>query len=343
MQSSRFVTAAALVAVVVAAAATATVASATAPGKNGQIAFRRYFDQAHEWGAIFTINANGKGEQQVTQPPSNTLDDQPDWAPDGSRIVFERCASGTGCRVAAVRPDGSDLQYLTPQCSESAPGPDACLDIRGPAYSPDGTKIVFAWVTGPDKVFGDGSDQAEGMALDIMNADGTGRTQILKLGPYEADLNYAQFSPDGKRLVFEQHNSPLGKPSHGRAVFVVNVDGTGLQQVTPWALDAGDAPDWSPDGSLLVFRSYAETPAKQSQIYVARPDGSGLKQLTHFKQGTWVGSSSFSPDGKWITSGAMGKGGNADNYVMRRNGKAWRPITRTQAWDSAPDWGPRPA
>jgi TolB protein len=344
MQRSRFVTAAALVAVVVAAATAATVASATAPGKNGQIAFRRYFDPEHEkWGAIFTINANGKGEHQVTQPPRDTLDDQPDWAPDGSRIVFERCASDAGCRVATVRTDGSDLQYLTPQCSEAAPGPDTCLDIRGPAYSPDGTKIVFAWVTGPDKVFGDGSDQAEGMELDIMNADGTGRAQILKLGPYEADLNYAQFSPDGKRLVFEQHNSPLGKPSHGRAVFVVNVDGTGLQQVTPWALDAGDAPDWSPDGSLLVFRSYAETPTKQSQIYVARPDGSGLKPLTHFKKGTWVGSSSFSPDGKWITTAASGKGGNADTYVMRRNGKSWRPITWTQAWDSAPDWGPRPS
>jgi TolB protein len=344
MQSNRLVTAAALVAAVLVAATAATVASATTPGKNGQIAFRRFFDPQHEkWGAIFTINANGKGEHQVTQPPRDTRDDSPDWAPDGSRIVFERCPSNAGCRVASVRADGSDLQYLTPECSESAAGPDACLDIRGPAYSPDGQQIVFAWVTGPDKVFGDGNDQAEGMALDIMNADGTGRHQILKLGPYLADLNYAQFSPDGKRLVFEQHNSALGKPSQGRAVFVVNVDGSGLQQITPWAMNAGDAPNWSPDGSLLLFHSNVESAAKQAQIYVARPDGTGLRQLTHFKKGTWVGSSSFSPDGKWITSGAMGKGGKADVYAMRLNGKSWRPLTRTTAWDSAPDWGPRPA
>jgi TolB protein len=345
MQRNRLITAAALVAAVVAAATVVTVASATTPGKNGQIAFRRYFDPGHEkWGAIFTINANGKGEHQVTQPQRDTRDDSPDWAPDGSRIVFERCPSDAGCRVATVRPDGSDLNYLTPECSESAPpGPDTCLDIRGPAYSPDGTKIVFAWVTGPDKVFPDGSDQAEGMELDIMNADGTGRTQVLKLGPYIADLNYAQFSPDGTRLVFEQHNSPLGTPSHGRAVFVVNVDGTGLLQITPWAMNAGDAPDWSPDGSLLLFHSNVESATKQPQIYVARPDGSGLRQLTHFKKGTWVGSSSFSPDGKWITTAATGKGGNADVYAMRLNGKSLRAITRTAAWDSAPDWGPRPA
>jgi TolB protein len=282
MQRSRFVTAAALVAVVVAAATAATVASATAPGKNGQIAFRRYFDPEHEkWGAIFTINANGKAEHQVTQPPRNTLDDQPDWAPDGSRIVFERCASDAGCRVATVRTDGSDLQYLTPQCSEADPGPDTCLDIRGPAYSPDGTKIVFAWVTGPDKVFGDGSDQAEGMELDIMNADGTGRTQILKLGPYEADLNYAQFSPDGKRLVFEQHNSPLGKPSHGRAVFVVNVDGTGLKQLDHLGNDVA----WSPDGKRLVD-THALFDADSSKgpyhvgLWVMDADGSNKHQIT---------------------------------------------------------------
>jgi TolB protein len=345
MQRNGLVTAAALVAVVVVAAPAATVASATPPGKNGQIAFRRYFDPEHEkWGAIFTIDAKGKGEHQVTQPPRDTRDDSPDWAPDGSRIVFERCPSDGGCRVATVRPDGSDLKYLTPECSASTPpGPNTCLDIRGPAYSPDGTKIVFAWITGPDKVFPGGSDQAEGMELDIMNADGTGRTKVLDLGPYIADLNYAQFSPDGKRLVFEQHNSPLGKPSLGRAVFVVNTDGSGVQQVTPWAMNAGDAPDWSPDGTLLLFHSNVESATKQAQIYVSRPDGSGLRQLTHFKKGTWVGSSSFSPDGKWITSGAMGKGGKADVYAMRLNGKSWRPLTRTTAWDSAPDWGPQPA
>ena len=102
-------------------------------------------------------------------------------------------------------------------------------------------------------------------------------------------------------------------------------------------------PDWSPDGSLLLFHSNVESAAKQPQIYVARPDGSGLRQLTHFKKGTWVGSSSFSPDGKWIATAATGKGGNPDTYVMRLNGKSLRAIARTQLWDSAPDWGSRPA
>jgi Tol biopolymer transport system component len=338
MQRNRIVIASALVAAVVVTASLATVASATAPGKNGQIAFRRYFDAAHEsWGAIFTIDAKGKNERQVTQPPRGTRDDTPDWAPDGSRITFERCPADAGCRVATVRPDGSDLQYLTPECS-TAPGAE-CLDIRGPAYSPDGKQIVFGWIWGSDKTFPDGTDQAESFALDIMNADGSGRREILKLGAYEADLNYPQFSPDGKRLVFEQHNSSAATPKQGHAIVVVNVDGTGLQRITPWALRAGDSPDWSPDGKLIAFRSNVEADGKQSQIYVVRPDGTGLKQLTHLKGGTTVLSTSFSPDGKWIVLAATGKGGNADVYVMRANGKGMRPLTRTTLWDSTPDWG----
>jgi dipeptidyl aminopeptidase/acylaminoacyl peptidase len=73
--------------------------------------------------------------------------------------------------------------------------------------------------------------------------------------------------------------------------------------------DGGDAPNWSPDGKLILFRSNVESDTKQSQVYVVRPNGTGMKQLTHFKHSTIVTSSSFSPDGKWITLGATGKAG----------------------------------
>ena len=52
-------------------------------------------------------------------------------------------------------------------------------------------------------------------------------------------------SPDGRRLGFQRQNSPLGEPAGGTAVFVVDVDGRHLHRITPYALDAGDHPDWS--------------------------------------------------------------------------------------------------
>ena len=64
-----------------------------------------------------------------------------------------------------------------------------------------------------------------------------------------------------------------------------------------------------------------------------------MRQLTHFKPGTWIGSASFSPDGRWITFAKAGRGGAADVFVMRTDGSGIRPVTRTPLWDSAPDWG----
>jgi Tol biopolymer transport system component len=50
-------------------------------------------------------------------------------------------------------------------------------------------------------------------------------------------------------------------------------------------------------------------------------------------------SSSYSPDGKRIAYGARINEGPADVYIMRSDGTGSRPVTRTPAWDSAPDWG----
>ena len=80
-------------------------ALATAPGKNGQIAFRRYLGPDRTKGAIFVAAPDGSGERQLTPPPANAGDDYPDVAPDGSFVAFQRC--GATCGIYAVHPDGT--------------------------------------------------------------------------------------------------------------------------------------------------------------------------------------------------------------------------------------------
>ena len=93
----------------------ATAAVVTAPGVNGQIAFRRYLDDGRTWGAVFVSSPDGMKQRQVTRPPRGVNDDQPDWSPDGSLLVFFRCpgicqvhtCSGRRERFeAANQPDG---------------------------------------------------------------------------------------------------------------------------------------------------------------------------------------------------------------------------------------------
>jgi len=172
-----------------------------------------------------------------------------------------------------------------------------------------------------------------------MDADGLNRRQLTqRRRPTSSEDHEPVWSPDGARIAFIRWNS-TASPHDGRAIFVVNADGSGLRQVTPWKLDAGGHPDWSPDGRRILFRS-PSSDVFGSNIYTIRPDGTGLRQLTRFAGNVEVLSSSFSPDGRFIVFARTGTGGLPDLFVMRSNGTELRRLTRTAKWDSNPDWGP---
>jgi Tol biopolymer transport system component len=298
---------------------------------------RRYLDAGHSTGAIYTIAANGTGEQQVTSPAAGVVDDNPDWSRDASLIVFTRCAPDLPCVVYTAAPDGSTETRLSP-CSPASTAVDAtCEDGEGASFGSDGKHIVYTRATGSVQHFAAG-DQIQHSDLVVRDLDGSNLRVLVRSRPYQGDYLGAKFSPNGSMLLWVRSNSPATKPAGAHAIFVARADGSGRRQITPWSLDAGDGPDWSPDGKLILFRSH-EGGGEQSQLYAVRPDGTGRRPLSHVPKGTTILSASYSPDGKWITFGRAGRAGNADVFVMRANGTAIRPVTRTTAWDSAPDWG----
>ena len=330
----------ALVATTVASLAAA--APATPPGKNGQIAFTRFASGVRggeaNGGAIFTIGTDGRAERQVTRPPAGVSDVQPDWSPDGSRIVFQREFNDKPYETWTVRPDGSDAQSIEVACPPGIPATQICEENQ-PAWSPDGKRLAFSWAYGTLKRIR-GEEWIEVSAITVMNADGRNVKQLTQLRrPTSSEDSQPVWSPDGKRIAFVRLNS-TAKPVDGKAIFVVNGDGTGLRRVTPWRLNAGDHPDWSPDGRTILFRSPSEA-VFGSNLFTVRPDGTGLKQLTHVGRTVEVLSSSYSPDGKSIVFSRSGTGGLPDLFIMRSDGTKIRQLTRTTRWDSAPDWGPR--
>jgi TolB protein len=332
--------AAATVAVVMLVAA----ASARPPAKHSQIAFRRFFDKQNSTGAIFVINPDGSGSHQVTHPAPGGLDDQPDWAPDGSRILFTRQPAGdnpdTQRAFWTVKPDGSDPQLLSPPCTA---GPPQCAPKEqksGPLYSPDGTKIAYGFAAGSVR---DDIGQIQFSEVYVMNADGSlphPVTTFTKHAPYTEDVGPAAWSPDSSHLVISRAMSLAGKPRGGRALFVINADGTGLRQLTPWDLGASGRADWSRDGRRIVFHTLPPTEGPGGDIYTIHPDGSGLRQLTHFHSKWVLGELAYSPDAKRIvfTKGADSR----DVFVMRADGTHVRQITRTELSENWPSWG-RPA
>lgn len=305
-------------------------AVSTSPGKNGLIALTGYLDSDRETGAIFVVRPDGTGLRQITKPESGVVDGDADWSPDGSLIVFHRGESPVA--IYTVRPDGTGLTRISPKCNYS--GPDAvevhCEDGESASFLPDGKRIAYTRVVADAEKTTDRSDPVLDKRFAVRNVDGSG-LRILSPTKGEPDCYQQQFAPDGSRFVHVCERAGL------HAVFVRGTGGRS-KRLTPWSLDAGDGPDWSPDGRLIMFRSYLAD-GKQSQINLVRPNGTGLKPLTRFKKGTIVLSSSFSPDGKRITFATSGVGGQADVFTMRLNGTDVRPVTRTARWDSQPDWG----
>src|SRR5919201_2010501 len=116
-KASRRTVAVALAAASVALAFAVAPSQATYHGKNGRIAFRRYFDNNHQRSAIYTINIDGSAEQRITHDPKGSFDDQPDWSPDGSLIAFTRCPVNVGaCAVYVMHANGTGLKRLSPVC-----------------------------------------------------------------------------------------------------------------------------------------------------------------------------------------------------------------------------------
>lgn len=286
--------------------------------KNGRIAFRRYLNGAHTWGAIFTINPDGTGERQVTHPPKGNVDAPPRWAPNASLIAFTRCPGHGSCAIYTVGPHGSHPTRLSPPCRGSK-----CEDDSGASFLPDGRHVVFSRFT------------RHGFGASIVVTDlRHWHPRVVVPGTERFAYTDPEFSPDGRRVVFVR-----GASNKIVGVCVAGSHGGSIHQISPTKLDAGDAPTWSPDGRWILFRSHVDG-GGQSQIYLVHPNGTGLKQLTHFKPGAIVTSSRFSPDGKLIVFGTNGVGGDAaDVFVMNADGTGMRPVTRTKQWDSAPAWG----
>jgi TolB protein len=308
-------------------------ALATTPGQNGKIAFRRYFNDDHTWGAIFVSNADGTAVHQVTHPKRDVLDDQPDWSPNGSLLVFYRCASTVPCAIYTVKPDGKHLRRL------STPVAKDLSDDSAVSFTPDGHHVVFTRASGGVRTYV-GGDQVKHSDLVVMDLNGKHRRVIARARMYQADYEFPMFSPDGSQFVYGHRKSYFADPRMRRALFVSSADGKHRQQITPWAMNAGENPDWSPDGTRILFYSNDDEDERtQSQLYTIRADGTELQQLTHFPDGTIIGSSSFSPDGSEIVFGKADAGAIADVFAMRSDGSEIRPVTQTALWDAAPDWG----
>ena len=298
---------------------------ATAPGHNGRIAFRRYFNDAHTRGAIFIIDAGGTVERRLTHQPGSMVTTEPDWSADGHRIVYDIWPHGNDerSRIAVIRANGAHQHRLDRSCDVP------CLTDAFPQWSPDARRIVFQRGSGPSL------GHVRLSAVWVMRADGSHVRRVTQIGAdpmvgHRFSDGAPTWSPTGRRVAFTRTRTSDGHT----ALFTVRTDGSRLRRLTAWKHDAGQ-PDWSPDGHWIAI--YMDS---QAHVGLIHPDGEGLHVIA--SDPFSYGSLSFSPDGTKITvSHRISEDANPDVYTMNVDGTGLQNVTNTAGYESAPDWGPR--
>jgi TolB protein len=328
-----------------------SVAGGTPPGVNGRIAFLRLEAQNSPLtGSLWLTASDGTGAKRVTRPPNGTVDDKPDWSPDGGRIVFTREPPVGVHSIWTVGANGGGLRRVSPPCPPGRDIPQCAADDGWPVWSPDGKHLVFQRLTGALRPAGATINNATAIYRDelvVTDLDGAHLRTLVWLGPWRGDPQSPAWSPDGKRIVFVgkyMTSKTNGTGCECRSLWVVNADGGHLRRILAPGLRPGGRPDWSPDGKGILFRTHPgdDPSGTGSNLYTIRPDGSGLRQLTHYSAGERVLEGSYSPDGAEIvfaTSHDAVGGSNPDVFVMNLDGTRVHPLTRTANFESEADWG----
>jgi TolB protein len=289
--------------------------SATTRGTNGLILYQNRSDERGT-GTLYSIRPDGSGRRAITSAPE---DASPDWAPDGSKIVFTlpHDQGPPFCSVALVNPDGTGLTNLSL-------GQTGCeID---PAFSAGGRRIVFIH-------FDDRADTENIWTMNLTGGDRHRLTNRRDSGTMDPNV-----SPNGRWITFVR-----GRSDTAKALFRMRSDGTHIRRLTPFRWDVfGSKHDWSPDGRLIVLTRDADRAdaGRSANLVTIHPDGSHAKRLTHFKGGTsHAFAGSFAPNGKRIVL-RLQKGDRYAIATIRRDGGKLRRLTRmTRVMPRYIDWG----
>jgi Tol biopolymer transport system component len=304
-------------------ALTAMPALATFPGKNGKIVF--VANPGGSW-QLYTINPDGSDMTQITNLTRTASEFwTPNYSPDGTKILFSygqiNANAACQCDLYVMNADrtGSPKNLTNDGLSQFG------------HWSPDGSRIVFAWTI----------PQTGQWVITTMESDGTGKRTKLT-SPFWLDAGNA-YTPDGTQIAFDGQQGGFVS-----AVWTMTTEGHDEKRITPAPLE-GCMADISPDGQHVLMLNHCNT-ALTVAIFAANLNGTDRQQLTHPPKGKTDIPWGYSPDGTKIVfvSNRMSSNQSLDLYKANSDGTHIQRIASGLTVGGCPDgncvtpsWGPK--
>ena len=265
---------------------------------------------------VYIMNPNGSEQINLTRHPGD--DQQAVWSPTGEKILFVSDRSRGVRDLYMMNPDGSNVRRVFKKKIEAW--------RTDPTWSPDGKQFAYESIEwGRLKItlhigilgeqdsefFVNGSfpawspDGAEiacsvGERLALINIRTSAQKRLLPKN-VESFQRFPSWSAAGDKLAFAWNKHPVPPPDAEREVhaawkdkvtiYIINRDGTGLQQLIEEAGPYAQYPELSPDGNTVL---YTQEINGDFQIFKLDLNSRVRTQLTHIN-GWNTGGDWFDP------------------------------------------------
>jgi Tol biopolymer transport system component len=269
-------------------------APADGPSDDGRIIFTRRSPDAS--GTMRLLSARPDGTDERVVADTGTVNAQPAVSRDGAWLAFrstrhDTTGYGNG-DIFVATPGGRAAERLTRTTG----------DESRPALSPDGRLVAFV------------RDSGEARSIVVLDRDsGEERTVVP---PTAGGVDHPAFL-DADTLLYTGSASSLSAK-----IRAIDLDGTAGRLI-----GQGHSPAASPDGTHVAWVSEAAT--GNSQIFVARADGTSAERITNEAYG--ARNPSFGPDDRSLTYETSGG-------IVRALITGAQTMLVTTGWDVDPTW-----